>query len=336
MSNEGLFIIDPETGQERWINYDELERETIESFARPIGGFVFPANLFIRSALPAVPFYVRDWLPKRGKSIIYAPPKVGKSFIAMQMSRCIAYGEPFLGLPTTKGKVLYIQFELGEEILQGRLKSTGKEYDDVYIGTTFSMKLDIKEGQAKLLTAMTAVSPDVLILDPWAKMIAGDENEGTDVRKITDFLDTVIESFGCSILIIHHAGKDITKRGRGSSILEGWVDSYIQMTKISKNGEDLKVRIRPIFLRHAALPPEPIEATLGEDFEFQAGAVKTIKEQVREFVVKALSSVSPGEIFKAEIGSNTSVYKSLKSLVEEGKIEKTEWGKYKYGGLTHE
>ena len=331
MSNQGFWIVDPDTQEDRFIYYEELEQELVQAFIKPIGGFIFPAGLFMLSKLPDVPFYVKDWLPKRGKSLLYAPPKAGKSRLCAQLARCIGCGEAFLEIPTKQGSVLYIQLELGEEILQGRLKETGKDYENVFVGTTFSMKLDSLGGQKQLWRAVEAVEPNVLILDPWYKVLMGDENESTDARKITDFLDSVIEGFNCSILIIHHAGKDLSKRGRGSSVLEDWVDSYLQMQRTSMAGSILRVKIKPIFLRHAQLPPGPIEAELGEDFEFHlvSGAL-TVKQQVAEFIKMALNEITPAQLFVQKIGTNTSVYTALKELAEEGKIEKTGRGRYKW------
>ena len=332
MSNQGLWIIDPKTNEERFVYYHELEDEVVQAFIKPIGGFIFPANLFCLSRLPSAPFFVQDWLPKRGKCLLYAPSKSGKSFLCNQLARCIGAGEEFLGKLTTRGRVLTIQFELGEEILQDRLQKTGKDYDNVFVGTSFSMKLDSKVGQKQLWSALEAVKPNVLILDPKIKMITGDENESHEMQPICDFLDTVIEGFGCSIFITDHAGKDPTKRGRGSTIWEGWVDSYLKMKRTSKKGEPLCVEIEPEFLRHASLPPEPVKAKLGEDFEFHLiGSVQTIKQSVED-VLEVSSVVTPKDLFDLHLGSSTSVYKALEELVNEGKVNKVERGIYKWLG----
>ncbi len=329
----GFWAADPTTGQDIFINYEDLEDDTIQSFIKPLGGFVFPANLFCLSKLPSTPFYIKNWIPKRGKSLLYAPAKAGKSYLCLQVARCIGSELDFLGLPTTKGKVLYIQFELGEEILQYRMKcETKQSYDNVFVGTTFSMKLDSKElGQNLLWRALEAVEPNVLILDPLYKAIIGDENEAHDILKILDFLDSVIEAFNCSIFITHHSGKDLSKRGRGSSVLEDWVDSYIQMQATNKAGEPLRVKIKPIFLRHAQLPPGPIEAVLGDDFEFHlVNAALSVEEQTAKFLREHRRALSPKELFDATIGSNTSVYHALSELVRQGKVSKEGRGKYKW------
>jgi hypothetical protein len=320
--------VDPDTGQDIPIFYDELEVDTRKNIIKPVGGFIFQADAFMLKDLAKVPFYVKDLLPKRGKALLYAPPKAGKSYLCLQLARCIGAEEDFLGIPTKQGKVLYIQFELGEEILQGRLLSTGKRYDDVYVGTSFSLKIDSAIGQERLWNTLEVVEPNVLILDPWYKSITCDENEAADIIKVTDFLDSLIEGFNCSILIIHHAGKDITKRGRGSSVLEDWVDSYMQMKKVSKKGEPLKVKIDTVFLRHAPPWEEPVAAEL-QDFEFvRTDAAPTVKGLVEKFVKEQKGVVEPKQIFNANIGTNTSVYNALKELVKEGKIKKVGQGKY--------
>jgi len=337
LSGAGFWGLDPDTGEEVFIYYQDLEDEIVQNFIKPVGGFVFPADLFTLSRLPDVPFYVKDWLPKRGKSVIYGPAKVGKSMLCLQISRCIGSAEPFLGIPTVKGSVLYIQFELGEEILQARLKQTGQGYPNVWVGTTFSLKLDTPAGQQQLLKALDAVLPNVLILDPWYKGILGDENEGVEMRRTFDFLDSIIEGYNCSILLIHHAGKDLTKRGRGSSVLEDWVDSYIEMKRASKAGENLRVKLRPIFLRHAPLPDEALEIELGTDFEFHLSKKDPkVKDAVAEFIKGKLGTpmptVSPMQILEEDIGSNTSVYEALKELREEEKIEQVGRGRYQWRG----
>ncbi len=326
--SQGFWVRDNETGEDRLILYSDLDKDLLKQVIKPVGGFIFPASAFMAYPLANAPFYVQDWLPKRGKSLLYAPAKSGKSYLCLQLARCVGVGEPFIGIPTTRGRVLYIQFELGEEILQARLKQTCKEYEDVFVGTSFSVKLDTVPGQEQVRTALEAVEPNVVIFDPLYKALSGDENESHDIMPVLDYLDSLIEGYDCSILVIHHAGKDISKHGRGSSVLEDWVDSYLQMQKTSKDGEPLKVKIKPIFLRHAANPPEPIEAVL-TDFEFaRVGKEPTVKEQVLAYLKEFPSAVSPAQLFAAEIGSNTSVYGALKELIKECKVTQPERGKY--------
>ena len=190
-------------------------------------------------------------------------------------------------------------------------------------------------GQGQLWTALKAVEPKVLVIDPFYKILQGDENESHDVGVVTDFLDTVLEGFGCSIVIYHHSGKDLAKGGRGSSKLEDWVDSYVEIKRVSQKDEPLRVRLTPKLLRHAELPAEPITATL-KNFEFVlANAPPTVLEQVESYI-KIQSGlgvvVTAQELLDNKIGSRGSVYEALRVLQQRGAVEKKGRGEFFWKG----
>jgi len=329
----GYWIWQEDTNDYVLVSFDELDPDILERLrSKPaLGGFCYAAEDFLHLPLTSAPFYVANgWLPRQGKSIIFAPDKTGKSFLALQLGRCIAQGEPFLGMETTQGRVLYAQFELGVEILQTRMKSTGQDYEELFVGTTFSMKLDERDGQKQLWTALEAVKPRVLILDPLYKAMSGDENLAQDVEIITDYLDDLIEAFECSVILIHHTGKDKDRGARGSSVMAGWVDSLISMKRVSKKGERLQVQIVPVSLRHAELPPEPITIQLGEDFEFyiwEEDKPLTIKDKILALFDFG-GTMTAADIHAAQVGARSPVNRALKELVEEGKLQQPARGLY--------
>ena len=327
---DGLWLM--VDGEECFYFYDELEQEIIDQLIQPIGGFVFAANQFTHMNLPRVPFYIDDWLPKQGKMLLYGPAKTGKSYLSIQMARCIGIGEPFLGIPTQRGKTLYTQFELGEEILMKRMIETNKDYDNVYVGTRLNMKLDRDSGQADFNRAMEAVQPAVLIVDPLYKTMEGDENEATDVMRILNYLDQLIEAYHCSIVLIHHAGKDITKRGRGSSVLEDWVDSYIQIKPDRKTNNELVIKLEPQFLRHAALPEEPITARL-ENYEFAPVGVPSNHDKLLAYI-KTNQETTIADLLDTKIAGRSAIYEGLKELETAGLISRIGRGKYRYNEPT--
>lgn len=327
---EGIWVED-EAGNQSFIAYDDIDPEILPKLFKPVGGFCYPADGFMRLNLPPVPFYIKDWLPKPGKAIIYAPAKAGKSYLTLQMARCIGSGAPFLEIPTTQGRVLVLQFELGASILQMRLRQTGQSYNNVFVGTTFSMKLDTTAGQEQLIKALEGVRPDVVILDPLAKLLTGDENESHDVRPILDFIDQAMEAFGCSFIIIHHAGKDLGRGGRGTSVLMDYPDSYIEMKKTSKPGENLKIKVTPKLLRHAELPPEPIEAELvGFEFERvgkQPSVAMWVRDYAREFKV-----VTASDLINSGMGSRKSIYDAINKWMKAGDMVQLKRGVYQWIG----
>jgi len=329
MTEEHIWL-ETEDGDIQSIPYQDLSEKDWLKLWRPTGKFSYAAGSFLNLPLPEVPFYLKDWLPEQGKAELYGSAKAGKSFLCLQLARCIGAGEPFLGIPTRQGRVLYLQFELGTGVLQWRMRQTGLIYDNVYVGTTFSMKLDKRVGQDVLKAELEAIEPQVLILDPFYKILSGDENVAQDVEVITDFLDEMIDAFGLSVLIAHHSGKDMSRGGRGSSVLEGWVESYIEM----KKGDNLdgihRAKVTPKLLRHAANPPSGLEIVLGDNFEFYLGDKQTtVKDRVEAYfeehkVAKVQEMVDVG------VGSRRSVNDAKNTLVKEGKIAQTERGTYEW------
>lgn len=334
MSREG-FLID-EDGKTRFVYYDEVDPEVLpQLIERPVGGFCYEGGSFTRLPLAKSPYYLKDFLPKQGKMIIYGQPKSGKSFLCLQLARSIVNELPFLGMPTHSGRVLYLQFELGMEILQHRMKMTGQDYSGVYVGTTFGMKLDTASGKDMLKKAVEEVQPNVVILDPLYKVLKGDEKEAHDMLVVLDFLDDLIDAWrtelGLSFVIMHHPGKDLSRGGRGSSVLEDWVDSYVEMTKISRREQVHRSKLKAKLMRHAELPPDPIEIEM-EKFEFVVVDGKpTIRNRVLEIITCNSSNgvvTTPADLEQSEVGGRKSVYDALKSLTKEGTIKKVKMGEY--------
>jgi len=66
-------------------------------------------------------FVVSGLLPSGSLSILWGSPGIGKTYLCIDMAISIARGEPFLGLSTTRGEVLYYCLEGGERGFKDRL-----------------------------------------------------------------------------------------------------------------------------------------------------------------------------------------------------------------------
>jgi hypothetical protein len=312
---EGIWIIN-EKGREEFLAYEDIEEDLLSKVLKPKGGFIYSAEDFKHLPLASTPFWVEGWLPAPGKAMIFAKGKVGKSYLAQQLARCIGAGEPFLGIPVHRGSVLYLQFEVGTSILQDRLRSTGKNYPNVYVGTSFAMKLDTTSGQDQFKRAIDIVKPNVVLVDPFYKMFQGEEDKSHDVKIVLDTIDQAIEAFNCSVVLFHHGGKDLSRGARGSSTFEDWPDSYIELKRTSTSGQ-LRIRITPKLLRHAELPPDSIEAVL-DNFEFRlTEKVPTVREKVKAWLESHGGKASIDEMVIAELGSRRAVYGAVKELCDE-------------------
>ena len=71
----------------------------------------------------------------------------------------------------------------------------------------------------------------LLIVDTVARAMAGgDENCSQDMGALIGACDAIRNELDCTILLIHHAGKDTTKGARGHSSLRAAVDTELEVT----------------------------------------------------------------------------------------------------------
>ena len=64
--------------------------------------------------LPPMKWLIDDLLPVGGVVMLSAKPKMGKSFLAIQLALSVASGDKFLGFQARKHEVLYIDLETSQ------------------------------------------------------------------------------------------------------------------------------------------------------------------------------------------------------------------------------
>lgn len=175
----------------------------------------------INTELPVNPMWIEGGiLPKSGLLLFGGLSKIGKSFLSLNLARALVSGEPLYDNPEFKthpARVTLIEHELGELTFQQRVtnimrNAQGDWYDDFYY---FSKEHDIDcvtpKGQKLIREAVDLTQPDVLILDPISKMLAGaQENDNSVIGEVFSFFDSLISygrPWGMSLVIIHHFKK---------------------------------------------------------------------------------------------------------------------------------
>jgi hypothetical protein len=104
-----------------------------------------------------------------------------------------------------------------------------------------NLKFDREKDYDKVRRACEEHKPDVLYMEPWRKLWAGEENSATEVEVILDILVSLASEFECGILLAHHARKTASEDGdfmteaRGSVVLEDTV-AVMEHFKPAKGG----------------------------------------------------------------------------------------------------
>jgi hypothetical protein len=191
-----------------------------------------------------VEWLVQGVIPQRSFVALYAPPASFKSFVALDIAECIATGRQFLGHEITrKGAVLYIAGEghggIGTRIKALKIHHSTPEGTPVYF---LRRQVNLRSSQTDLkdlvqaiddLKAIHDINFEMIIIDTLARAFGGgNENASEDMGAFITAAGAIQGKYECSLLVVHHAGKDATKGLRGHSSLLGAVDTELEIIRI--------------------------------------------------------------------------------------------------------
>jgi len=171
-----------------------------------------------------------------GESVIYSPPKLAKTFFALDLGLSVASDQPFMGREVRQGPVVFIVAE-GVGGLSARVQAwhdyhgrAGAYVDDI---TFVTMAVNLMDPTAvrSLCTFLKTRGAVLTVIDTLHRCAAGaDENSAKDMGRIVEALDQIRDATAGHVSTIHHAGKDVSKGMRGSSALLGAVDTVIELS----------------------------------------------------------------------------------------------------------
>src|SRR5207253_746622 len=114
----------------------------------------------------------------------------------------------WLGFRTCPGRSLVLQAENPERELQTRLRimlqDTALPEGALYLATRRGVHLDQAAGLDLVRRLIESCEPDLLVVDPFSRYFSGDENSARDVGAFVAALDSVVEAYAVSIIVVHH------------------------------------------------------------------------------------------------------------------------------------
>lgn len=195
--------------------------------------------------LPPIIYYVEN-LISQGLTLICGSPKVGKSWLSLDMGISICEGRNFLGFKTRKCDVLYLALEDNENRLQTRTNIVlGNRKAPK--GFHYSINCDdIENGLLDELENILKKEPNikVIIVDTMQKirsLYKGNNTYGQDYKEIGK-IKSLADKHGISIILIHHLKKgfegDVFDKVSGTNGITGTADTTIILNKENRNKED--------------------------------------------------------------------------------------------------
>lgn len=196
----------------------------------------------IRPSLES-PYLIKGWIERGTFSVLYGPPNVGKSFLALDMSLHVAARMPWRGHRVAKdaGPVLYLASEGGRGFdnrvaawRQAHPEVGGEAFDRLYICklTVDLHKSGDETDTAELIGLMRNLQPSLVVVDTLARAMGdGEENGSSDMGAFVRNVDRTRAQTDAHVMAIHHTGKDSSRGGRGHSSLPAAVDTEIELKR---------------------------------------------------------------------------------------------------------
>lgn len=184
---------------------------------------------------PPPSYVVEDLIEHGGLSAIIGAPGTGKSSVALDLACHIVTGRPWQGRKTLKTRVLYLPGEGLTGAVQRLLaweQAHGVEVGrDLLLGDSIINLAADKEAWSVLTQYVAEHKIGLVIFDTYARMSLGmEENSATDTNKGIRRFDQFREHTKTGVLVVHHTAKGNPSVGRGSSALNGALDSELLIT----------------------------------------------------------------------------------------------------------
>ena len=192
---------------------------------------------------------VIDGLLPVGTYLLAGAPKIGKSFLVLQMAYQVSMGAPFLGFSSRQGTVLYLALEDTCERLQKRLAQMTERDSEHLILSVFSETLD--EGLTERLSDFWSEHTDtvLIIIDTLQRVRSRTPDGGSyaadydTLARLKEFSDT----YGVTVLVVHHTRKegaeDVFNTISGTNGLMGAADGALLLHKDKRSASDAVLEV---------------------------------------------------------------------------------------------
>jgi hypothetical protein len=266
-----------------------------------------------------------------GVSVVAGAPKLGKSWLALDVALAVPLGGVALGkLKVDLGSSLYLALEDTDRRLQQRL-DTLMPNGDAPAGLHFATSWPtLAEGGMAHLRQWLTDHPDarLVVIDTLAKIrgpVSGFTNAYSADYEAISQIKKISDEFGVAFLVIHHtrmmAAEDPLDMVSGTNGITGAADTILVLKReIGRHDATLYVRGRDIAEADHALAFNPVSCA----WTFLGDADTYRMSQERADIVKLLTDspepLRPKEIAEALSKNGGAVRKLLNAMTKAGTI----------------
>lgn len=178
-----------------------------------------------------------DLLPAESTAMLYGASGGYKSFLALDLALTLASGIEGFGAPAREPQaVVYVAAEGPRSVSRYRRPAwrlaRGVEGPLPFHLVTDMPLVGVPQMLGEFIDEIkrTGVKPKLIVLDTLARAMAGlNENDAKDAGQFIEAAEALKREFGCSVLVVHHTGKEEGRGARGSSALLAGFDAAIEV-----------------------------------------------------------------------------------------------------------
>lgn len=172
--------------------------------------------------LPPIRWLVDGEIPERGLTVLFGPPKSGKSFLAVDYAERVAVRRPVVYIAAEGDSGYQYRHEAWKS--HHKFKETNKLYFWRH-PVQMMRPNDVRE----FIEEVKDIKPQLVIVDTLSRcMSGGDENMQKDMSTFIESVDTIREQLHTAVLVLHHTNKSGDMRG--STVLAGAAESVLELT----------------------------------------------------------------------------------------------------------
>jgi len=225
---------------------DVQETETVTS--GPLGLKPFSDDEWTDLKTSTIDQYWGDaFIFEKSRVLLLGKPKIGKSNWLGAFAAGATTGTDFMEVPFSRPlKVIWFQAEIIAEFLKRRIEVYYRRfaadpevqrigYDNLIISGRLRKNL-MRDADIQAFSDEIAFhNPDIVMIDPVINFFDGEENNNSDIRRLMDRIDMLMEMNNVSVILAHHTGKERADdksflSARGGSVFAGWFDSGIKLS----------------------------------------------------------------------------------------------------------
>ena len=182
-------------------------------------------------------YLVKGIIPRSGLTVVWGPPKCGKSFWVFDLVMHVVLCRDYRGHRVHGGPVVYLALE-GSKGFRARAEGFRKyplgdhtgPVPFYLVGTSIDLIKEHPELIACIRSQMHGDVPAAVVIDTLNRSLAGSESSDTDMSAYVQAADQIRDAFGCAVIVVHHCGHDAS-RPRGHTSLMGAADGQISVRR---------------------------------------------------------------------------------------------------------